>query len=121
MPRTKKNIDVFKCQIEDPDCGGRCQHIHEVLAFLSVLKDEARLRLICVLSNTKNYTAGQLAESLGLAQNLISHHLKALYSLRIVTREKIGLKVFYKISQTEINKYTNSLHGLLNLNETKNK
>jgi ArsR family transcriptional regulator, arsenate/arsenite/antimonite-responsive transcriptional repressor len=81
---------------------------------LSVLNEENRLRIICVLSNTQGYTVSQIVEGVELPQNLVSHHLKALFDLGIVTKNKSGLNVFYTLNQDKINEYSTSLMTLLN-------
>ena len=107
-------MSVFHCTVKHTDCGGRCEHIDEVLKFLSVMNDETRLRIICVLTNTKGIPVGDIVEGVELPQNLVSHHLKSMHNLGIVTKEKIGLRVYYKLDQEKINYFTGELKILLN-------
>jgi DNA-binding transcriptional ArsR family regulator len=44
---------------------------------------------------------------------LVSHHLKVLKDLNLVSSKKTGLKVFYKLNQKVVKKYLKSLSKLL--------
>jgi len=50
---------------------------------------------------------------LKLPQNLVSHHLKTLKDFGLISSEKRGLKVFYKLNQKVVKKYLKELNKLL--------
>jgi len=67
-------------------------------AFLAkCLGDENRLRiLLCISGQRKSVSA--IAESLGLSQPLVSHHLKELKRSLLVTVEREGPFIYYSLS-----------------------
>jgi len=67
----------------------------------AVLSEPMRLRLIHALfSGEKNVTA--LVEEVGGTQANISRHLQTLTNSNILSRRKVGLQVFYSISDQAI-------------------
>ncbi|GAB4143483.1 MAG: hypothetical protein OHK0017_00900 [Patescibacteria group bacterium] len=105
---------AFKCTLNDADCGGRCAHINEVLEFMSVVNDEHRLRIICILTNTKGYPVGEICKGVELPQNLVSHHLGVLYRKGLLKRKKVGLNVYYSLNQKKVDEKFSALSKLLN-------
>ncbi len=65
--------------------------------FLRVISDKNRLRIICTLRCEKRCVC-EVYEHLNLSQNLTSHHLRLLEKAELVSWEKIGVKVFYKLN-----------------------
>lgn len=66
-----------------------------------LLADETRLRVLCLLS-TGVYGVGEVAETLGLAQNLVSHHLRALSEGGLIRSDRQGRMVFYRLNAAEL-------------------
>lgn len=62
-----------------------------------LLGDPTRLRiLLFCLAGQKS--VGYIAESLGLSQTLVSHHLRLLRGARLVVSERHAKQVFYQIA-----------------------
>jgi ArsR family transcriptional regulator, lead/cadmium/zinc/bismuth-responsive transcriptional repressor len=69
------------------------QQMAEVLGFLA---DPNRLRLLSILV-TEERCVGDLAELLGMNESAVSHQLRTLRALRLVTARKQGRHVFYQL------------------------
>jgi DNA-binding transcriptional ArsR family regulator len=64
--------------------------------FFKVLSEVSRLQIVCCLkSGAKNVT--EIIEGTGLGQANVSKHLKILSQANIVTREQVGICVYYRI------------------------
>lgn len=80
-------------------------------AFLAkTLGDENRIRIIHLLANEKK-SVSSIVEELGISQPLTSHHLKELKRSLLVTVERSGPFVFYKLTDKRI------IEIMANLNE----
>jgi ArsR family transcriptional regulator len=64
---------------------------------LKALADPARLRLLSMILASENGEACvcELTEPLGLSQGTVSHHLKVLLDVGVVSREKRGVWAYY--------------------------
>ena len=68
---------------------------------LSALSDSTRIRIIGLLAESE-MCVGDLCLVLEMTQPAISHHLRILRNLRIVTARKAGRHVFYTLSDQHI-------------------
>lgn len=84
----------------------------QALAFLAKsLGDENRIRIIHLLANEKK-SVSSIVEGLGISQPLTSHHLKELKRSLLVSVERNGPFVFYKLTDNRITEILSSLSGL---------
>jgi DNA-binding transcriptional ArsR family regulator len=60
----------------------------------------------------------EIWQELKIPQNLASHHLIVLKDFKLLTSEKVGLKVIYKLNSKELKKYQNLLNHFLNPNQS---
>lgn len=75
--------------------------------FFKVLSEVSRLQIACCLkSGAKNVT--EIIEATGLGQANVSKHLKILTQAGVVSREQVGICVYYQIDNP-------MLFGLCNL------
>lgn len=104
MTVTTEAIDV---QVLDE---GRAADLAEVFRALS---DPSRIRIISVLlAGERN--VGVIAESIGLSESAVSHHLRGLRQMRLVRARKEGRQVFYTLDDDHIaDLYRRSLDHLL--------
>ncbi|TDN91619.1 metalloregulator ArsR/SmtB family transcription factor [Microbacterium sp. BK668] len=67
---------------------------------LAVLADPTRARILRMIrdAETGRVLVGNLAETLGLAQPTVSHHMRALLDEGVVERERDGRRVWYSLS-----------------------
>lgn len=71
----------------------------QLAAAFRAIADPTRLRLISLLASSPGGEACvcDLVEPLGLSQPTVSHHLKLLYEAGLLTRDKRGLWVYYRL------------------------
>jgi ArsR family transcriptional regulator len=69
----------------------------ELAAAFKVLADPVRLRLLSMIANQDEACACDLTEPLGRSQPTISHHMAVLAEAGLVTREKRGKWVYYRV------------------------
>lgn len=72
----------------------------ELARVLKVLAEPARLRLLSLIQAQPDGEACvcHLVEPLGLSQGTVSHHLKALLTAGLVTREQRGSWAYYRVA-----------------------
>ncbi len=75
------------------------QEADDLARVLKVLAEPARLRLLSLIQAQPGGEACvcHLVEPLGLSQGTVSHHLKALLSAGLVTREQRGSWAYYRV------------------------
>jgi ArsR family transcriptional regulator len=79
---------------------------------LKKISEPNRLKILCILKDEEKCVC-DIWQCLKLPQNLVSHHLKVLKDLNLVSSKKVGLKVFYKLNQRVVKKYLKELNKLL--------
>lgn len=68
-------------------------HVAELFGAFS---DTSRVRIISVLVKGAQ-NVGALAETVGLSESAVSHHMRALRQMRLVQARKQGRQVFYTL------------------------
>lgn len=76
---------------------------------LKQLANANRLMVLCHLVSGEK-TVGDLAKSVGLSQSALSQHLAKLRDAGLVTAEKRGLSVYYRICSMEAQALLSVLH-----------
>lgn len=80
-------------------------------SMLKLLANANRLMILCALvKEEKNVT--QLSEMLGLSQSALSQHLAKLREEGVVSAERRGMQVFYRIASMEAQAILNTLYLL---------
>ena len=79
---------------------------------LKKISEPNRLKILCILKEGEKCVC-DIWQCLKLPQNLVSHHLKVLKDLNLVSSKKVGLKVFYKLNQKVIERYLKKLEKIL--------
>jgi ArsR family transcriptional regulator, arsenate/arsenite/antimonite-responsive transcriptional repressor len=71
----------------------------EVAALFRVLGEPARLQLLSLIAAqpSEEVCACELVESLGLSQPTVSHHLKVMYAAGLLTKQRRGNWIYYRI------------------------
>ncbi|MBI3606915.1 MAG: helix-turn-helix transcriptional regulator [Nitrospirae bacterium] len=75
--------------------------------FFKALGDRTRLDILKMLREGRSLSVTEIYQKLGHAQNLISHHLACLKNCGLVTAEKQGKQVFYRLRNRKILKLLN--------------
>ena len=86
--------------------------VSTVARTLRGLANEQRLQILCLLSENKEMSVGELMQYLDLSQSALSQHLAKLKADNFVSSRKDGLSVFYKVERQDILEILHLLHGL---------
>lgn len=78
-------------------------------ALLKQLANANRLKVLCHLVASEK-TVGELADSVDLSQSALSQHLAKLREAGLVTSDKRGLCVYYRICSMEAQALLSVLH-----------
>jgi ArsR family transcriptional regulator len=78
-----------------------CTYSSDAAAFLSVIAELNRLKILCHLKNGELCVC-ELIELLDIPQNLLSHHLKRLREFGLLESRKDGQKIYYKIAEEKL-------------------
>ena len=77
-------------------------HLLELIAErFKALGEPARLRILAVLMDGAR-TVGELVDGTGLSQANVSKHLRVLYGLGFVERQREGLYVRYRLADEDV-------------------
>jgi ArsR family transcriptional regulator len=74
----------------------------QVAELFSALSDTSRVRIIATLVEGE-MNVGALAESVGISESAVSHHMRHLRQMRLVRARKAGRYVFYSLDDDHIN------------------
>ena len=80
-----------------------------------VLSVETRVRMIDLLKR-RSLCVNALARGLEISPAAVSQHLRVLRNADIVTAEKRGYFVHYKVNETTLAKWKGAAEGLLKVN-----
>lgn len=80
--------------------------------FLKVVGDSTRFKIMTMLATENNYVQ-RIASELELAPSTIYHHLEILNNLSLVSTEKVGKKVFYKVNREKVLEGIRTLSSIL--------
>lgn len=77
------------------------EHAEQLALLLKAVADPTRLQLLALIENSNDQQSCvcDLTEPLQLSQPTVSHHLKVLTDAGILTREKRGTWVWYRLDQ----------------------
>jgi DNA-binding transcriptional ArsR family regulator len=90
-----ENLAQIKSQILTSD---KAQHMAE---FFSLLGDSNRLRILSVLAQHELCVC-DLAAILAMSESAVSHQLRTLKDMRLVSYQKRGRKVFYRLQDHHV-------------------
>jgi DNA-binding transcriptional ArsR family regulator len=79
---------------------------------LKALADPVRLRLLDYMLDQPDHEACtcELAPHVGLSEPTVSHHLKKLESAGLLTKERRGMSVYYRVDPAAIHSIAQALH-----------
>jgi ArsR family transcriptional regulator len=89
------NMDSYRC-CSKSDLSNT--QLNAVSTILKVVAAESRLRLLCLLCQGEHCVCDILPH-LKMSQSLVSHHLRDLKDAGLVSHNKVGLKVFYSLTE----------------------
>ncbi len=74
------------------------QQVAALSALLKVVAEPSRLKLLCVLGQGEHCVC-EIMEHVDFSQSLVSHHLRDLREIGVVSDEKRGQRVYYSLSK----------------------
>jgi DNA-binding transcriptional ArsR family regulator len=84
----------------------RTQEVVELAELFKVFGDVTRIRILCVLSETEMCVC-DLADTLEMTQSAISHQLRVLKQMKLVSSRREGKTVFYSLADGHITTIVN--------------
>jgi DNA-binding transcriptional ArsR family regulator len=87
------------------------RNAHEASEFLKALAHEARLVILCILSEGEK-TVGDLGAMLAQRQSNVSQQLARLRLDGLVTTRRDGKNVYYRLANSEIRPILDAIHGV---------
>ena len=83
----------------------------QTAAMFRVLGDPSRLQLLSLIANQPKGEACvcELTEPLGLSQPTVSHHLKVMYEAGLLSKERRGTWIYYRLVPERIEALRNAL------------
>jgi ArsR family transcriptional regulator, arsenate/arsenite/antimonite-responsive transcriptional repressor len=101
--KSLKTPPIFCCP---PLLAGRLTETeaNSAATLFRVLGEPARLQLLSLIAAqpSKEVCACELVESLGLSQPTVSHHLKVMYEAGLLSKERRGTWIYYRIVQAQL-------------------
>jgi ArsR family transcriptional regulator, arsenate/arsenite/antimonite-responsive transcriptional repressor len=76
----------------------------QLAVIFRVLGEPARLQMLSLIAAQPSFEvcACELAETLGLSQPTISHHLKVMYEAGLLAKERRGTWIYYRIVPAQL-------------------
>lgn len=87
--------------------------VNRISAFNSVLSEPTRIKMLKIMGSNPPFTisVSDFAAILGISQPTATKHLKLLYGVDLIERQRVGPAVFYSLNLDTIEEY----HRLLEL------
>ncbi len=85
------------------------QNAAKAEAMLKLLANANRLMVLCHLVQ-QEHTVSELVEMVGLSQSSVSQHLAKMREQEIVSHEKRGQHVYYRIASPEVSALLSTLY-----------
>lgn len=92
--------------------------IEQKSAFLSVMANEQRLRVLDILTRGE-MPVGALADMIGLSQSALSQHLSKLRSAQMVRTRRDAQTVYYTVNSENVRRMLALLEDIFAPSETK--
>lgn len=84
----------------------------EAAGVLKSLSNEARLLVLCHLSEAGELSAGELTRRVGLSQSALSQHLARLREETLVVTRKEAQTVYYRVADPRVGRVLEVLHEI---------
>jgi len=85
--------------------------IAQAARLMEMLSQPARLKILCILSQGEQ-TVQSLADTAGLSQPAMSHHLRKLREAALVDTRREAQKIHYRLKGDEVKAILDTLYAL---------
>jgi ArsR family transcriptional regulator len=104
MTTKTKEVSISSCAPSGLAQPIKRDQAEQLASVLKALADPTRLQLLATITNSAQSEACvcDLAETVDLSQPTISHHLKVLTDVGLITREKRGTWAWYSVNETQL-------------------
>jgi ArsR family transcriptional regulator len=99
---------------DDSPSGTYMQEQMDQARFLACIAEPTRLQILLLLAKGKKKCVGEIADTLGKEQSLISHHLARLRKCNIISATQAAQKVYYAITDSRISELVLIVQSLVN-------
>ena len=72
-----------------------------IAELFGTLSDTTSLRIISVIF-TSEQSVGAIAEAINLSESAVSHHLRSMRQLRIVSSRREGKHIYYRLDDSHV-------------------
>ncbi len=76
--------------------------VKKLSKLFNILSNEIRIKIIYTLIEFDSLTVTELAEKIGVSQNTLSSHLKALYEGSYLNKEQKWRNIYYSIKEPKL-------------------
>ena len=90
------NMNSYSCCVVSSK---ESKQVSKLSSLLQLVSEENRLKILCILKQGEHCVC-KIKEHIDVSQSLISHHLKDLKDAGMVTDDKRGMYVYYRLTKT---------------------
>lgn len=94
-------IMEFKCCAKD---SMKTKDVSKTYAFLRAIADPNRLKILCILQGGSRCVC-EIVPAIGISDKLVSHHLKQLKDIGLLTEKREGKFIRYSLDRKAIKNY----------------
>ncbi|MCB1667448.1 MAG: metalloregulator ArsR/SmtB family transcription factor [Porticoccaceae bacterium] len=87
------------------------ENADEAASLLKLIANPSRLLVLCALV-TREHTAGELEELVGLSQSAVSQHLAKLRHQNMVATRRDGQKIYYSLKNPRVKQVITTMHSI---------
>lgn len=73
----------------------------QIADLFRTLSDSTRLKIISVIFASEQ-SVGVIAEAINLSESAVSHHLRSMRQLRIVSSRRAGKHIYYRLEDSHV-------------------
>ncbi|MCK9378543.1 MAG: metalloregulator ArsR/SmtB family transcription factor [Candidatus Moranbacteria bacterium] len=99
----------FECCAKN---SAEAENISKTYAFLRAIADPNRLKILCVLRKSSKCVC-EIVPEIGISDKLVSHHLKQLKNIDLLSEKREGNFIRYSLNKKSIKKYQKIFNQLI--------
>lgn len=104
---------IYALNMDDKKKFSKVRRLFEAnLPIFNALGDETRQKLVMLILEGQQRSVHELAELVSLSRPTVSHHLKILKDVGIITEHRVGTRTIYHTGRSQ---YITSVEALINV------